>query len=140
MTKRRIVAQQLLDEAEPPAMLWVRHSPATRVMCEDADGPHLDLSGHFDWLLALGRDELGLFRVSGPRLSVDQLEYHSPYGPLDIEIVDNGGLAVARIFTVSATPGPWFAVSAPIHGRRRADVDVFTDILRSRCAEEPVSG
>mgnify|MGYP001552989997 CR=1 FL=1 len=56
-------AQRIMSLQEAPETLWVVHSPATRLMCEDADGPHLGLEDHFDWLLALGRSELGLIRL-----------------------------------------------------------------------------
>ena len=138
MSRFQASTQRLLGHDEPPATLWVMHSPATRLMCEDADGPHLRLDDHFDWLIAAGRDELGLFRVRGPRLTAEDLMFRSPYDPLEIEVVDTGDLALARVFTVSATPGPWFAVSAPIHGRRRSTVDQFTDLLRGRCASVPL--
>ncbi len=130
-------ARQQLGLDEVPETLWVVHSPATRVMCEDADGPHLRIDDHFDWLLALGEDELGLFRLRGPRLVVDDLVFRSPYDPLDVEIVDVEGYAPRRVFTISETPGPWFAVSAPLARRRRSSVEAFTDVLCSRCAELP---
>ena len=138
MSMFRQSTQRLLGLDEAPATLWVHHSPATRLLCEDADGPHLQLEGHFDWILAAGKDELGLFRVRGPRLTTDDLMFRSPYGPLEIDVVDTGDLALARVFTVSATPGPWFAVSAPIHGRRRSAVDEFTDLVRGRCDAVPI--
>ena len=135
MSEFRHSARRLLGLDHLPETLWVVHSPATRVMCEDADGPHLRIDDHFDWLLALGEDELGLFRLRGPRLVVGDLVFRSPYDPLEVEIVDLDGYAPRRVFTVSETPGPWFAVSAPLQRRRRAGVEAFTEVLRSRCAE-----
>ncbi|MEM7286609.1 MAG: hypothetical protein AAF480_09685 [Actinomycetota bacterium] len=140
MAEFRHTARRLMDLDDVPETLWVVHSPATRVMCEDADGPHLSLGGHFDWLLALGSDELGLFRLRGPRLLVDDLVFRSSYDPLEVEIVDLEGYTPRRVFTISETPGPWFAVSSPLRGRQRPAVERFTDVLRSRCAEVPIIG
>ncbi len=136
----RAQADRLLGDSEPPETLWVVHDEGTLAMVPRRPESHVDLSGHYDWLLASGPTRLGLLRLRGPFLQESDLVFLSGYGPLQVSVTDMGSLARSRHLAVVSQEGWWFAVTAHLTPTRTARVDQFTHLLLDRVARTgPVS-
>lgn len=132
MAEFRRATHRLLGGQEPPETLWVVHSTFTRAMCEPRPEPHLDLGSHYDWLLAAGPDQLGLFRVRGPRLAPDDLVFTADYGDVQYRFDDVGALARSRVMTIAKPGEHWFAVTAHLTGAHGRQTERFSEVLAER--------
>lgn len=126
-------AALLMDEPEPPTVLWVANTVMTDAMTMPHEGEPLDVGDHYDWLLAAGGDRLGVIRVQpSPPLSAE-LRWAFPYADLHIDVEDQGLLDRRRVFLLTLPDGRWAAFGARLTGRRRASLDRFTAEVRRRC-------
>ncbi len=137
MSEFRVQAHRLLGDGEPPETLWVVHNEGTLAMVERRPEPHLDLGNHYDWLLAAGPNQLGLFRLRGPLLHPEDMVLRSGYGPLALGVTDIGSLARTRHLAIWSTDGFWFAVTAHLTPTRAKRVTAFTELLSALMAAQP---
>ena len=125
--------RELLEELTNPTLLLVTNSPLTDAMAMPQPGPHFELGDDFDWLLAAGRERLGVIRLPSARLTRCDLVIARPYNDIDIEWSDDGLLDRRRAIVVTLEDGSWFALGCRLTPRKQPAVDAFTAAVQQRC-------